>query len=375
MFISNADSIPALRDTFAKKINFMRECAAKTADPEKRKKYNGVAKFMQMKVQNTMFVHKEGMNILNSLKKSAQEAPEANALNDANLPPVSNKEAFELTSKYLKVYNKALLWHDLGRTAEFDDHAMPTGIDHAVVSKDLAEKYTADAMVLLAIRNHGYSTNKTMYAECEAQPQFKRLTAEQKKACKIISLLVRDADKLGNWKTFVNQGINREITRRIKPEVFRSQVSIGDYEMDCVRSNQPINYSRYSNFSGVQIAHMMWSSDMALQATFNAAAKGNFVKGMIDYMDEVARDDTALKIKNGEKDAFEDYSRFLEQTGEVYNIFAERGWINRDESFNKLQRIQSFKKRLSTPGYENPVVLTNGMQRYTQKTTAAVNER
>lgn len=214
-----------------------------------------------------------------------------------------------------------------------------------------------------------------MYAECEAQPQFKRLTAEQKKACKIISLLVRDADKLGNWKTFVNQGINREITRRIKPEVFRSQVSIGDYEMDCVRSNQPINYSRYSNFSGVQIAHMMWSSDMALQATFNAAAKGNFVKGMIDYMDEVARDDTALKIKNGEKDAFEDYSRFLEQTGEVYNIFAERGWINRDESFNKLQRIQSFKKRLSTPGYENPVVLTNGMQRYTQKTTAAVNER
>lgn len=375
MFISNADSIPALRDTFAKKINFMRECAAKTADPEKRKKYNGVAKFMQMKVQHTMFVHKEGMNILNSLKKSAQEAPEANALNDANLPPVSNKEAFELTSKYLKVYNKALLWHDLGRTAEFDDHAMPTGIDHAVVSKDLAEKYTADAMVLLAIRNHGYSTNKTMYAECEAQPQFKRLTAEQKKACKIISLLVRDADKLGNWKTFVNQGINREITRRIKPEVFRSQVSIGDYEMDCVRSNQPINYSRYSNFSGVQIAHMMWSSDMALQATFNVAAKGNFVKGMIDYMDEVARDDTALKIKNGEKDAFEDYSRFLEQTGEVYNIFAERGWINRDESFNKLQRIQSFKKRLSTPGYENPVVLTNGMQRYTQKTTAAVNER
>lgn len=375
MFISNADSIPALRDTFAKKINFMRECAAKTADPEKRKKYNGVAKFMQMKVQHTMFVHKEGMNILNSLKKSAQEAPEANALNDANLPPVSNKEAFELTSKYLKVYNKALLWHDLGRTAEFDDHAMPTGIDHAVVSKDLAEKYTADAMVLLAIRNHGYSTNKTMYAECEAQPQFKRLTAEQKKACKIISLLVRDADKLGNWKTFVNQGINREITRRIKPEVFRSQVSIGDYEMDCVRSNQPINYSRYSNFSGVQIAHMMWSSDTALQATFNAAAKGNFVKGMIDYMDEVARDDTALKIKNGEKDAFEDYSRFLEQTGEVYNIFAERGWINRDESFNKLQRIQSFKKRLSTPGYENPVVLTNGMQRYTQKTTAAVNER
>ena len=202
---------------------------------------------------------------------------------------------------------------------------MPTGIDHAVVSKDLAEKYTADAMVLLAIRNHGYSTNKTMYAECEAQPQFKRLTAEQKKACKIISLLVRDADKLGNWKTFVNQGINREITRRIKPEVFRSQVSIGDYEMDCVRSNQPINYSRYSNFSGVQIAHMMWSSDMALQATFNVAAKGNFVKGMIDYMDEVARDDTALKIKNGEKDAFEDYSRFLEQTGEVYNIFCRAG--------------------------------------------------
>ena len=69
MFISNADSIPALRDTFAKKINFMRECAAKTADPEKKKKYNGVAKFMQMKVQHTMFVHKEGMNILNSLKK------------------------------------------------------------------------------------------------------------------------------------------------------------------------------------------------------------------------------------------------------------------------------------------------------------------
>lgn len=43
---------------------------------------------------------------------------------------------------------------------------------------------------------------------------------------------------------------------------------------------------------------------MALQATFNAAAKGNFVKGMIDYMDEVARDDTALKNQKRRKRRF-----------------------------------------------------------------------
>lgn len=375
MLVSNADSIPALRDTFARKINFMRSCAEKTTDPEKRKKYNNVAKFMQMKVQHTMFVHKEGISILNSLEQSAKECPGENALSDANLKPISNREAYNLTTKYIKVYNKALLWHDLGRIAEFDDQAMPTGIDHAAVSKDLAEKYTTDAMVLLAIRNHGFSTNKKMYEECEASPLFQNLTDEQKQACKIISLLVRDADKLGNWKTFVNQGINREVTRRIKPEVFRNQVSAGDYELACVRNNQPINYSRYSNFTGVQLAHMMWSSDIALQATSKAAAKGNYVKGMIDYMDEVARDDTALKIKNGEKEAFEDYGRFLTQTSEVFNIFAERGWIAKNEKFNPLDRLKSFKKRLNTPGFANPIVLTNGMQRYSTPTLQRTHDR
>lgn len=375
MFISNADSIPALRDTFAQKINYMHSCAKKTKNPEKRKRYKSVAKFMQMKVQHTMFVHKEGISILNALEQAAKEAPRENALSDTNLKPISNREAYNLTNKYLKVYNKALLWHDLGRIAEFDDQAMPTGIDHAAVSKDLAKKYTDDAMVLLAIRNHGFTTNKKMYEECEASPLFENLTAEQKKACKVISLLVRDADKLGNWKTFVNQGINREVTRRIKPEIFRSQVSAGDYEMECVRNNQPINYSLYGNFTGVQLAHMMWSSDIAFQATSKAAAKGNYVKGMIDYMDEVARDDTALKIKNGEKNAFEDYGHFLKQTSEVFNIFTKRGWIAENEKFNSLDRIQTFKKRLNTPNFANPTVLTNGMQRYSNPQPQRLHER
>lgn len=366
MFISNIETISAMRELFGKKIAFMHKCISKASSPEKKQKYAKVAKFLQMKVQHTMFVQQEGMNIFEALKERATIKPTEQALNDPQLDSFTNLEAYNLTNKYLSVYNQSLLWHDLGRAAEFDRNANPTGIDHAAISKRMAEKRSNNAMLILAIRNHGYPTNEAMYQECEASPLYQMLTEEEKRACKIISLLVRDADKLGNWKTFVKQGITREVTQRIKPEIFRDCVSIGNYEMQCIRENTPINYSKYTNFSGVHVAHMMWASDMALKSTKEAAIKGNYVSGLIEYMDEVARDDTALRVKAKKPGAVEDYAEFLNQTAEVFKIFSNRGWISPQDKFNSVEHYKSFMDRLKKTNYATPRVLVTGMQRYVQ---------
>lgn len=367
-FVSPLEGIALLREVFGKKIAFLEACAKNpTFSSQRRDLAKRVATFMKMKLQHTMFVHKEGMNILQMLQKASLENPRAQALIDTSLDAFSNAQAYNLAMKFVHVYNKALLWHDLGRVAEFDENLKPTGIDHAVVSREILEEKKAEEMVVLIVRNHGYQTNKKMYEMCEKDPLFALFTEEEQKACKLLSLMVRDADKLGNWRTFVRQGINREITQRIKPEIFRNQVSIGSYEMECVRNNMPVDYAKYSNFSGVQIAHIMWSADMAFGSTKEAAIKSGLVDGMLSYMNEVAQDDTAKAISKKETGAIEDYQKFLRQTKEAFQIFQKNGWISSHSEFDNVEILNSFIKRLKTKNFVRPHVLTNGLRRYNKQ--------
>ncbi len=367
-FVSPLEGITLLKEVFGKKIAFLEACAVnQTFSSQRRDLAKRVSTFMKMKLQHTIFVHKEGMNILQMLQKAASESPNAQTLIDTTLDTFTNVQAYNLAMKFIHVYNKALLWHDIGRVAEFDEDLKPTGIDHAVASREMLEQKKAQAMVILVVRNHGYQTNKQMYEMCEKEPLFALFTEEEQKACKLLSLLVRDADKLGNWKTFVRQGINREITQRIKPEVFRDQVSIGDYEMDCVRNNMPIDYTKYSNFSGVQVAHIMWSADMAFVPTKEAAIKSGLVDGMLSYMNEVAQDDTAIAFKNKGIRSVEDYQKFLGQTKEIFQIFQKKDWIASDNKFNTTQIFNTFKQRLKTKNFARPHVLTNGLRRYNKQ--------
>lgn len=364
-FVSPLEGIALLREVFGKKIAYLQAYAQnENFIKERRELASRVATFMKMKLQHTMFVHKEGMNILQVLQKAAAENPNSPALIDTSLDTFTNAQAYNLAMKYVHVYNKALLWHDLGRIAEFDDDLKATGVDHAVVSREMLEQKKAQAMVILVVRNHGYQTNKQMYEMCEKEPTFATFTEEEKAACKLLSLMVRDADKLGNWKTFVRQGINREITQKIKPEIFRSEVSIGRYERDCVRQNIPVNYGKYTNFSGVQVAHLMWSADMAFTTTKEAAIKSGLVDGMLEYMDEVAQDDTALAVQRKEVKALPEYHLFLTQTKEIFDIFQKGGWINKQKDFNVDKRLDILQKRLKSENFAVPRVLTNGLRRY-----------
>lgn len=141
------EGILLLRNTYGKKIKYLLKCAKNPSFSDERKKLAlQVATFMKMKLQHTMFVQKEGMNILYMLKKSAEENPEALALNDKSLDTFTNTEAYNLAQKYLPTYRLALLWHDLGRTQEFDDNFLPTRVDHAVCSREMLEKINADAL-------------------------------------------------------------------------------------------------------------------------------------------------------------------------------------------------------------------------------------
>ena len=363
--VSIDEGIQLLRDTYGRKIDYLLKCSKNPSfSAERRKLASQVATFMKMKLQHTMFVQKEGMNILQMLKNSAENNPDAFALNDQNLDTFTNVEAYELARKYLSAYRLALLWHDLGRTQEFDDNCSPTRVDHAVCSREMLEKRNADNLLVLVVRNHGYNTNRTMYEFCEKEPAYQAFSDEQKKACKLLSLLVRDADKLGNWKTFVRQGVNREVAKRIKPEIFRDKVSLGAYEMSCVHKNIPVDYSKYSNFSGIQVAHLMWAADMAFQSTKEAAIKGNFVEGMLDYMREVAQDDTALKIAQNDVGAISDYQLFLQQQNDIFHVFQSRGWIDKSKNFDPLKELKNFQVRLKHKNFAVPRVLTTGLARY-----------
>lgn len=175
---------------------------------------------------------------------------------------------------------------------------------------------------------------------------------------------MRDADKLGNWKTFVKQGVTREVAKRIKPEIFRDKVSLGAYEMSCVHKNIPIDYSKYSNFSGIQLAHLMWSADMAFVSTKQAAIKGNYVEGMLDYMREVAQDDTALKFSQKDITAVPDYELFLRQQNEIFHLFQKRGWIDEAKSFRIDKELAALQNRLKSKNYAIPRVQTTGLNRY-----------
>lgn len=364
-FVSPMEGIALLREIFGKKIAYLQACAQnENFIKERRELASRVATFMKMKLQHTMFVHKEGMNILQVLQKASAENPNSPALIDTSLDTFTNLQAYNLAMKYVHVYNKALLWHDIGRVEEFDEDLKPTGVDHAVASREMLEQKKALAMVILVVRNHGYQTNKQMYEMCEKEPLFALFTEEEQKACKLLSLLVRDADKLGNWKTFVRQGINREITQRIKPEIFRNQVSIGSYEMECVRNNMPVDYGKYTNFSGVQVAHLMWSADMAFTTTKEAAIKSGLVDGMLEYMDEVAQDDTALAVQRKEVNALPEYHLFLTQTKGIFDIFQKGGWINKQKDFNIDKRLDTLQTRLNLKNFAVPRVLTNGLRRY-----------
>lgn len=362
---SPQEGIALVREIFGPKITYFESCACNhLLEMEKREQARRITGFMKMKLQHTMFVQMEGMNILKMLEDAAFKYPQEQALIDSSLDSVSTQQAYQLVKKYIHFYNKALLWHDLGRVDEFDESLKPTGINHAVKSSEILEKKKIDPMIILIVRNHGYPTNSQMYEICKKEPAYADFSAEEKKACLLLSLMVRDADKLGNWKAFVRQGINREITQRIKPAMFRPQVSISPYEMSCIRKNIPIDYARYTNFSGVQLAHLMWSVDMAFKATKKAAIEGMWVEGMLDYMNEVAQDDTAIFVKQNKVDALSDYQLFLKQIKEIFVLFQEHGWISSQKELDISHILKSFLKRLETANFDMPRVLTNGLKRY-----------
>lgn len=363
----------ALRAEYNGHIQKMREAAAFSHAPDEKKKYEDVMRFFQMKAQHSMYVYFEGMNILKNLEKQAQDHPSSPALVDQRWGKVTNKEAFDLIQKHQDCLVNALLLHDLGRVAEFDDKGNPTRLNHVVQSREMLPRYMDDAMTAVAILNHGYPTNDKMLIEQEKDPLFTGLTDEQKKACTLISFVIRDADKLGNWKAFVDQGISRTITARIHPDISREkkEVSVGTYEMSCVEKGVPVDYSRYTNFTGVQVAHMMWATDMALNATKNAAIQGQYIKGLIDYMIEVAEDETAVSVvgattKEQKEAHLNDFRKLVIQSQKIFNRFTQIGYIDQADRFKSVSYLQHLSDRLLKPYAACPIVQTTGLQRYVQ---------
>ena len=361
-----------LKETFLATIKEFGCRAENEQNPAIKQKLLEAATFMKMKLQHTYFVRSDGVEIFNKLKEAAAANPKGSCCIDSNLEPISSARAFYLAEKYMFQYNRALLWHDLGRIHDLGPNGSGTGKSHPVESEILANEIykresIKDDLTVLIIRNHGYSSNIQTITECRKRPEFLELTDEEQEACIILSLMVRDADKLGNWKTFVKQGINRAVENNIKDKILLCTVAPNYYEYTQVMAGKTIDYSKYMNFTGVQLAHIMWYSDFALAPTKEAALGGGYIEGMIIYMNEVAQDDVCRSIFDTVTDTvviLSDYKLFLTRIYRIFQELQSRGWIAETAVFDTMAHITALHNRLDKPNFEKPRVYTNGLKRY-----------
>lgn len=355
--------------------------------------------FLEMKSKHhTQEVVEEGQHLASLIATRAQISPSRNIFCNPAVPYTSYIQAQNILNQYAQVYECSLWWHDLGRALERDNMGRPTGLRHAEQCYFLAQKNMPDSpeaiMTRLIILNHSYGSYRQMIdtltgtlpkeklsqADQQAIEEYASLSTDQKQACLVLSCLVRDADKLGNWRAFGKAGINRNIAANIPDSLYKNKVYSSPYEMDQVLEYKSINYSQYKNFTGVQLAHMCWASDFALHLSKEIAIINKYMLKMIGYMIDVAEDDTCRYLseaapanslidvsKGGIHQVYLEYHRkFLKQVEIVFKTFRKYGWISPETTFDLSAFWTRLLVRLEDKDYAKPRVLTNGIQRYAE---------
>ena len=342
--------------------------------------------FVKMKAIHSSHVFGAGTDILESMREAAETNPDGLAMtNDENiLKGLTNKQTFEIVKKYMADYEFALMGHDIGRCFEHDDKGTPNFKLHPYLSFQNTPQLSDVAR--LAIINHGYPTAGDMYAkldsrdeavqascskghaewmktlQLEAHEKYQAMTYEQKIATALISNMVRDADKLGNWRGVVAWGQQEDTPtmRRIYdlPHGRKGTIALADSEMRAARENRVINYYKdCTNFNGMNLAVLMWSADFSLQSTSQTAAKSNLALDLINYMDEWSRQHAAEDKKS------EEYAQFLKQLGEIFNIFQERGFIGSKDKFDIAERMKTYMQ-FESGKLKFPILSGDGINKY-----------
>lgn len=358
---------PLMKGSYAAKISILGQTRAKETDPARIAKLDEALLFLKMKAIHTSFVYDEGMGIYKSLGEAAKTNPSALAMANGlgNLVGLTNKQAFEIATKHFADYEHALVGHDVGRAYEHDNQGNPNYKLHPHLSFENTEHLSDVARV--AILNHTYPSQKDMVekvnsiesagnakdshghaewmssVQVDAHKRYQAMPQDDKVATMLISNMIRDADKLGNWRGVVawGQQENTPTMQRVysAPHGRKGSFTLSEREMGAMRENRVLNYYEdVTNFNGMNLAVLMWAPDFALEVTNKAAAKSNLALGLIDYMDEYAQE------RAREQQASNDYTEFLGQLGEVFGTMQKRGFIGKESNFGAEKRQATFDR-------------------------------
>ena len=374
-----------MQGSYALKISTLGQAKQKETDPERIKKLDDAILFLKMKAVHTAHVYDAGMDIFTSLKEVAKTNPDAPAMTNQidNLQGITNKQAFEIVSKYFSDYEHALVGHDIGRAYEHDDQGNPNFKLHPHLSYENTQNLSDVARI--AILNHTYPSQKDMFAkvnsvesakeakdthghadwmsgiQIDAYKRYQALSGEDKRATMLISNMIRDADKLGNWRGVVAWGDNENTPTMQRvfqaPHGRKGTFTLSEREMGAMRENRTLNYYQdVTNFNGMMLAVLQWSPDFALEVTKDAAAKSNLALGLVDYMDEYAQN-MAHKQKQPDE-----YNTFLGQLGEVFDTYKQRGFIGKEDTFDADKRQQTFNQ-VTAGKLKRPPLALDGIRR------------
>jgi len=286
----------------------------------------------------------------------------------------------------LSDYENALWGHDIGRAYEHDDLGNQNGKLHPYLSYENSGLMSDVARI--AILNHTYTTAADMYEkmnsrevasqakgnpkdidwmselQLDAFGRFQKLSEDKKIATLLVSNMLRDADKLGNWKGLNKFGHQEETPtmRKIYDSAKGREgtFSLAESEMNAMRDGRLLKYFEdITNFNGMNLAVLMWIHDMALTSTKNAAAnpKSNLALGLVNYMDEYAQQMAVSQNNPAE------YKKFLTQLYEVFENIKKHGFIAEGEQFGRISRENRLADILSGK-LKVPTLTLDGIKKY-----------
>lgn len=384
--MSKLSKMPIICDSYIRRINEIKSFLKQETNPEFQKPLKDALVFLQMKLIHTDEVYNEGLKILDHLIIAGSNDPKLQTMtkNIGLIGGITNDDASTIARQHFNNYIDSLVGHDVGRVGEHDDMGKPNFKLHPYLSYEMLENLSDIARI--AILNHSYATAEEMYQKLDsysaaseardnyghaewmakiqkdAFQRYNNLSLDDKIAVVLLSNMVRDADKLGNWKGIVRRGQQEDTPtmRRIfsSDHGRKNTISLSDNEMNAMHSNRVLKYfSDVTNFVGMNLANIMWASDFALKITNKTAAESKLAIGIVNYMDEYAQNWAAKNKNSGE------YIKFLQQLGEIFETIKARELIGKETEFDMEGRMEIFSGLMSGD-IKRPQLKGDGITKY-----------
>lgn len=379
-------NMPIIRNSYIKRINEIKSFIKQEPNPQDKEALQDALIFLQMKLIHTDDVYKEGIKILDHLVIAGSNEPKLLTMtkNIGMIGGITNDDASIIAKENFNNYILSLVGHDVGRVGEHDDKGKPNFKLHPYLSYEMLEDLSDIARI--SILNHNYATAEEMYQKLDsysaaseakdnyghsewmsniqkdAYQRYNNMSVDDKIAVILLSNMIRDADKLGNWKGIVRSGQQEDTPtmRRILDSSHgrKNTISLSENEMNAMRSNRVLRYfSDVTNFVGMNLANIMWASDFALKVTSKAASESKLALGLVDYMDEYAQNWAAKNKDSGE------YIKFLQQLSEIFDTIKERELIGIEDEFDFEGREKIFQSLLSG-NLKRPQLKGDGISKY-----------